>query len=53
MSDAGGILTGAERAIVHNRLRAWVGRRLELPALLDGVPVPRDARTLELGAGLG
>lgn len=49
----GGILTGLERALVFNRLRAAVGVRWELPWLLAGITLPADGRCLEIGSGYG
>lgn len=46
-------LRGAERVLVHNRLRAAIGLRYEMPLLLRGVTLPPSATTLEIGAGTG
>lgn len=34
------MLEGLERKVVHNRLRAALGLRWELPRLLNGVAIP-------------
>ena len=47
------VLEGLERAVVHNRLRATLGLRWELPRLLNGVAIPAGSRCLEIGTGMG
>lgn len=47
------MLEGWERTLVFSGLRAWLGRRLELPLYLQGVDLPRQGWILELGAGTG
>jgi ubiquinone/menaquinone biosynthesis C-methylase UbiE len=55
MSEAYGglVLEGIERMVVHNRLRAALGLRWELPHLLRGVVIPHGSRCLEIGTGMG
>ena len=55
MAEARGglVLEGLERTVVHNRLRAALGLRWELPRLLDGVAIPTGSRCLEIGTGMG
>ena len=55
MAEARGglVLEGLERAVVHNRLRAALGLRWELPRLLNGVAIPAGSRCLEIGTGVG
>ena len=55
MTDARGglVLEGLERTIVHNRLRAALGLRWELPQLLNDVAIPAGSRCLEIGTGMG
>ena len=47
------MLEGLERKVVHNRLRAALGLRWELPRLLNGVASPAQSRCLEVGTGMG
>jgi hypothetical protein len=51
--QGGLVLAGLERVVVHNRLRATLGLRWELPRLLRGVVIPRGSRCLEIGTGMG
>ncbi len=51
--SSGLTLSGIERLVVFNRLRALIGLRLEMPPLLEAVDLPAAARCLELGTGLG
>lgn len=52
--DEHGILMhGLGRWLVYSRPRAWIGQRFELPQLLKGVELPRNARCLDLATGLG
>jgi ubiquinone/menaquinone biosynthesis C-methylase UbiE len=55
MSDTQGglVLEGLERTVVHNRLRAALGLRWELPRLLNGVVISAGSRCLEIGTGMG
>jgi ubiquinone/menaquinone biosynthesis C-methylase UbiE len=55
MSDTqGGLpLTGLERGLVFNRLRATVGLRWELRSLFDGLELAPQSLCLEIGAGRG
>ena len=55
MAEARGglVLEGLERTVVHNRLRAALGLRWELPRLLNGVAIPAGSRCLEIGTGMG
>lgn len=48
-----GVLTGVERLLVHNRLRAAIGLRWEMPRVLQGAEIPPGARCLEVGTGFG
>lgn len=46
-----GILTGLERRLIFNRLRAAIGLHWELPRLLGMVDIPAESLCLEIGAG--
>lgn len=46
-------MRGIGRWLVFSRLRAWLGRTLEIPALLRGVDLASGAVCLDIAAGLG
>ena len=49
----GVLMRGLGRWLVFSRLRAWVGRTIELPRLLRGAAIPRGATCLDIATGLG
>jgi len=53
ISGSGATLGGVERLAVFNRVRAFIGLRWEMPALLNEADLEPSARCLELGTGLG
>lgn len=49
----GVLMRGLGRWVVYSRPRAWFGTTVEIPNLLQGVPIPRGGSCLDIATGIG